>query len=630
MYFQTGYYNSLDRGYYSSGSIEDNKSAVSGESFSEEDKHVTDLTARDIGTTIDANANPTQALNAKIREGAAKLEFVFLGTGKGGFGGQNATPEIMGKLERQQLRELANINEVKTSTHASIGIQGLSGFNPQSGKLDDDMRQKTLKEINKAIEFAAGATTGGAVVFHTGEWNRPIFEAGVNKKMKENNQKGLFREYDTEENKAQILLADPETGKVQALSRDMKFYFPEMEYDDKTKMSYVKMDSKTNTPIVKEYDFNGAIGFIKKQHKDDGALDGKTDGEILLRGLYEQQLRSAEGDVLRFYRGTEEYKEQLEKTIKAKATYEKIWNSTPESERWKLMEQVGGGKFIPPDTQNPVEYLKKQEQELRSAINSNLSLSISSQEKVEEIKKQMDRYKPIEEVGIIKTAQGIAKAGLKAMEETNRHKKELKESVYVAPESYSPEYYGSHPDEIRKIINSSRDEMKKMLMHKGMSESEANAKAKEHIRGTLDIGHFNLWRQHFQGDPKKFEKWLLDESEKLVKEGLIGHIHLTDNYGYDDEHLTPGQGNVPMKEFMKRMEKLGMKDFIAERGNFNAQTILADTLSEFGSPVHALGPRVNMSQVRHGHFGYNAPPNYIVGAYAPSNEWRLWSEVPLE
>jgi hypothetical protein len=81
------------------------------------------------------------------------------------------------------------------------------------------------------------------------------------------------------------------------------------------------------------------------------------------------------------------------------------------------------------------------------------------------------------------------------------------------------------------------------------------------------------------------------------------------------------------------LEAAGFKDFITEVGSFNANTILHDTLAELGSPLYALdrgGRRMTMGKMQRGHFGYTAPANYIVGAYAPSNEWRLWSEVPLE
>jgi hypothetical protein len=185
-----------------------------------------------------------------------------------------------------------------------------------------------------------------------------------------------------------------------------------------------------------------------------------------------------------------------------------------------------------------------------------------------------------------------------------------------------------------KIVQDSRKEMANRLMKtKGYSEDEANKKAETHIRATLDTGHLNNWRQHFKGSEKEFNKWYLEQVQKLVDKKVLGHIHLTDNWGYDDEHLTPGQGNTPIKDTVKMLENAGFKDFIAEVGSFNANTILPDTLAELGSPIYAAGRRMiprSWGQMRHGHFGYAAPPNYIVGAYSPSNEFKLWSEVPLE
>jgi hypothetical protein len=122
----------------------------------------------------------------------------------------------------------------------------------------------------------------------------------------------------------------------------------------------------------------------------------------------------------------------------------------------------------------------------------------------------------------------------------------------------------------------------------------------------------------------------LEETKKLAKDGIIGHIHLTDNFGYDDEHLTPGQGNVPMKEFIKSMEEAGLKDFIAEAGSFNAGSIMPDTWALMGSPIYGTTRTPTFRSLHEQHFGYHNPSTYMVGAYAPSNEWRLWSEVPLE
>jgi len=509
----------------------------------------------------------------------------------------------------------------------------LSGLTQQG--FSEDEAQKTLKEINKAIEFAATATQGGAVVFHTGEWQRPIMDAGVKNIDKTPEDQRLFKEYDNEWNKAPIYLADERTGQIQAINREMKFYFPDEEYDKKTGMTYPKMKSD-GTPVVHEYDYDKALEYIKKRHTDDTELKGKSDAEVLMFGLREQQLKEARGQALRFGEHLEEVKKALEKTIEQRKIEDKIWDATPESERWKLMEPEPNrfldrrttGEYVPKK-----DLLKREEEQLKRQLEGNQSTIVSSQEQYEKIKHEMSRFKPIEEVGIKRTADTLAKAGLKAMDETKRHERELKEAIYIAPENVFPDFYGSHADEMIKIVETSRKEMAERLQKRGYSGSEAREAAATHIRATLDTGHLNNWRQHFKGSDKEFNKWYLGEVKKMVDKNIIGHIHLTDNWGYDDEHLTPGQGNTPTKEVVKMLEAAGFKDFITEVGSFNANTILHDTLAELGSPLYALdrgGRRMTMGKMQRGHFGYTAPANYIVGAYAPSNEWRLWSEVPLE
>ncbi|NJL44515.1 MAG: sugar phosphate isomerase/epimerase [Nitrosarchaeum sp.] len=167
-------------------------------------------------------------------------------------------------------------------------------------------------------------------------------------------------------------------------------------------------------------------------------------------------------------------------------------------------------------------------------------------------------------------------------------------------------------------------------------EAEAMKLAKKHIKSTLDVGHMNMWRQHLQrkeGESpeafdKRYKEWYTGQLKDLAKRDVLGHIHLTDNFGFHDEHLTPGMGNTPIKEAMKVFAEAGITDMIVEAGSFNPTTALQDTMAYFGSSV---GPSHRpFNQMHQRHFGYAAPSNYIVGAYAPSNEWRLWSEVPLE
>ncbi|MBI2666878.1 hypothetical protein HYX13_04660 [Candidatus Woesearchaeota archaeon] len=54
----------------------------------------------------------------------------------------------------------------------------------------------------------------------------------------------------------------------------------------------------------------------------------------------------------------------------------------------------------------------------------------------------------------------------------------------------------------------------------------------------------------------------------------------------------------------------------------------------FGSPVYGGGSGMSSkrswNEVGYGFFGQNQPPYFVFGAYSPSEDWTLWSGVPLE
>ena len=196
----------------------------------------------DIGTSANPTIHQTEALKAKIFEGASVIELgAFMGTGKGNK--QAFTPESFGAEERRDMKELAEFNKVETTAHAAPGAGPLSGFNPQQNTFSDEQRETTLKEIRKAIDFAADATSGGAVTFHTGEWHRPITEH-----FKEQG----FMGFPEEEKRAVVMLADEETGEITPIKKDMKFYVPEDPIE-------IIKDEKGKEIPVYERDENGLI-----------------------------------------------------------------------------------------------------------------------------------------------------------------------------------------------------------------------------------------------------------------------------------------------------------------------------------------------------------------------------------
>ncbi|MDO8628632.1 MAG: TIM barrel protein, partial [Nanoarchaeota archaeon] len=219
-------------------------------------------------------------------------------------------------------------------------------------------------------------------------------------------------------------------------------------------------------------------------------------------------------------------------------------------------------------------------------------------------------------------------------------KQHLDRPLFVAPEGWQTESYGSHPKEMRELIEASRAEMAKRLMDqkKAESQDEAEKIAADHIKGTLDVGHINNWRKHFQGSDDDFNKWLVDNVKEMVKgdKPLLGNIHLSDNFGYHDEHLRVGEGNAPITELLKGLEKEGYKGhYIAEPGGQKQgqfHTAWTHALGLADSPIYRTD-RTSRSwtDISGSYFGNTPGPNYLVGeGVVPSKEFTLWSQVPLE
>ncbi len=663
------YYHALDRGH---GTLEPSDTPPSDTAEAVE---ASSLGPQEIGTGTNPMQHQVRSFEAKIREGAGKVEFEFMGQGK--TNSQQPGPEAFGMREREDIRGLADINKVKTSVHAAWHQGGLAGMGREG--FTEQARQQSIHEISKAIDFAADTTRGGAIVFHTGEWQRPLTE------LRGTKEKGEFEAYPYETEKTPIQVVDSQTGDITAIRRDQvlhepKFYTAE-EYEKKISKNLVGQKDR-NGNIVSPDDWVDIEGNAIKREwavsddpdKIERLFDRvpvwnkeKTNFEterrefdyfekeaeklrekgievkpelLFFKTKLADQVSQSKGQSLFYAYDYDRLEESRNEAEKALEFYEKLEGSLPEDEKWKLMRQRGFDELglIPPKNVSPKDFLKEKiknyENRMRHIHESSASADARAKDAMERIK----RVTTVEDYGLEKTADSISRLGIRAMKKTQKHPKRYDEPLFVAPESWRIEEYGSHPDEFRKIIEASRNKMAQQLRGEGYSEGEAKKLAKQHIKATLDIGHFNLWRQRLKAKEgetpeerdKRFNKWLLKETKKLAKEGIVGHVHLTDNFGYDDEHLTPGEGNVPMKEFIKNMEDAGLKDFIVEAGSFNTQTAMPDTWALMGSPVYSTTRAPTFRSMHEQHFGYHNPSTYIVGAYAPSNEWSLWSEVPME
>lgn len=649
------------------------------------------LTTWELGTTLNPMQNQMQALQAKIREGASKIEFEFAGKGKGN--SQASTPESYGKEEREMMRRIAQLNDVKSSTHATFNIAGLAGFGERG--FNKQAQQQAIQEVQRAIDFAKDATTGGAIVVHTGEWQRPVSTYyGENGKIE---QQG-FEQYENEDEKAPLYVVDGRTGEmISGISKDRKVAVPHWmtaadfkeKYDRDVTGSGETVDGQQTE--IKDHDYvdlygrkidvrepdqlfrrvplyneteDGDVRFeadvlewpeLEKRTQDyNQKFDQQlTPEEYFAQMTIDNQILQAKGGSLFHLQRYDQERKDFQKLLEAKKIYEKIDDSLPEDEKWKMMQQVpglrsrmsGGNEFVPNDSMSIPDLIDEQLRSLELSMRHTHQASSSSDVQAKEFLERRKSLETIEEYGLKQTGQALARLAEEAMDKSKaaremRDPEEKFDDLYIAPENWSPESYGSHPRELLNIVKKGREEfVERMKNHRGMQEEQARELAKKHIKTTFDIGHLNMWRSMMKRDQgeseeafqKRFNNWVFEHLEELDKEDAIGHLHLTDNFGYNDEHLSLGQGNAPVKEFVEWMQEKGHTDFIIEPGSYNTQTIMPDGWSYLGAaPQRKMNVPGGFRQTRMQHAGFYQGPNFITRGYVPINDFSLWSDVPLE
>ncbi len=706
MIFNNGYYHPLDREY---GQVwhPDVKEVVEPIEEPIGAHEPSRFTTQDIGSSAAMMQPGAETLKSRIWHGVSRVELAFMGAGKGSKEG--LTPESYGKEERQAMRDLARINDVKVSTHASVAVGGLAGYSNQQNLFSESGRKFALEEIKRAIDFAADASTGGAVVVHTGEFPRSIGGYYGDKGVKKG--KAKFTGYEDEEQEAIYYLVDDHSGRIitgvkedqiawvpkkrekgkkflmvpdseKKRLKEMKFEMVQSYLDELKAKSpelynraeerfgkmlervpYYDMDPDGNIQVelLKFKDFKEREEF----RRPDGRIDTKKAAIAFFTQMQEAELHRALGSARQF-------EEHYIDGVKERDHLENAWNffsefnnATDEKSKQKLMQKMGfeisnisphkiGGRIFGKTEEGKVFLKPNAEQEFKELFSRNereiaygRESSSAGRLQAREIQDRILHAQDIEDYGVKKSAQTLADAGMFAMEKTKITNRNLKKQgmqkidpIYIAPENIFQETFGSHPQELKQIITRGRRVMIKKLVKKGFDKSEAEDLAKKHISGTFDIGHANIWKKYYkynenkspEENEKAFSKWVVDQAKDLVKGGFVKHIHIADNLGFHDEHLAVGQGTAPIKELMKELEKEGLKDIIIEPGSTNFQTMWPDSMRALGSPIYAAEAPYHskFDQLHQTYAGQTAPPYFLVGQSVPSEEWRLWSQVPLE
>ncbi len=598
-----------------------------------------------LGISTPPMQDQLQSIQARIRQGAQAVELGFLGTGKGSAGQGAFTPGTVGVPERQAIRDIAKVNDVKiSSVHASMKIQGLAGFTGQG--FNEQKRTTDMEEIKRTIDFAGDVTEGGAVVVHTGEFPYSVQGKHGETPFKTKSGKPIkFTEGYGAAQRAPRYLVDTQTGKLASdIGPDFRVKYlekkpgAELKFEERTKV-YDDFVRDAGLNLKSEERKRANLEEFKKHNQGKTLSDSEyastygDPGWVALRFQIDRGITQNESDYLFYKARHADHQDSLERA----RLLLKISKDAGENDAQikQLSREVDSAKA---HVRADEEYLKRYDLQRRNAY------------------EQLYNIRPIEAYGVQKTSESIAELALDAAKVTRE--KKLENPLFVAPENLWGDQYGAHPKDLRKIIVDSRAkavefmtadkveihgkevsnpfkaQVKKALGHMP-SKAEAKKIAENHIKATFDIGHANIWRKYFDGDEKEFKSWMGHEVDKLTKDGIIGHVHVSDNFGYNDEHLPPGYGNAPIKEFLTHMNKSGFdKEFIVEPAHHDVGA-LHSGMEFLQTPIYRIDTQTHRwTSPERSYFGQTHVPGFVTPGYLPhvggERKPMVWSELPLE
>ena len=198
-----------------------------------------------------------------------------------------------------------------------------------------------------------------------------------------------------------------------------------------------------------------------------------------LKATLETQEGHSRGWALSYGRGFDKEKEALEKLKKALNFYQKIESTVPEEERWKMMRQAsdtaaqfGAQGLTPSEYKMPSEIVNEAIKSVKKTMEFENQASVSQQQQAEDSKESQGHIMSARKYALRESYNSYAEAGLHAFDQTRG--KKLPKPLIITMENIFPESYGSHPDELKSLIQNSRKKMaEKLVSQRGISEAEA-------------------------------------------------------------------------------------------------------------------------------------------------------------
>lgn len=635
----------------------------------------------EIGTTVAPQQQAQRGLDAQLRTGAKLVEINVGDVGPATVGLSGGGPIPVGgygKEERQEIKELAQVNKATVTTHAgsSTTMSPLGQRGP-----DKEQRERNMEELRADVDFAhdIGAES---VTVHVIGTPRP-----------------LQRISEREGGKIQIMgqeehhFVDMKTGKlVGNIGGSDEMQMPQLKRNPKGGWDFVYDKDTHGIKYYNSQDFGLQQGesitfdtaaryfeknkqqVLRNSNLSPDQIDRVTGEELAIAHYFTQneivqrsQWQKAQNhskmsrEVLDLL-GNPEDKKSLIYNLYNPDEYSKL----SRKEREKLDEDLkkaskGYGEFSfvvpgldPTDSESWNEVrpmIQRRYEELTDVQQSQMLQAGGAKQKLTETeqllspynddvlgRKYYSRIQPLTHLAEKENIEGVADLAYHSYQRS----KQTKQKVTITPENIFPKFYGSHPDELRDVVINSRKLFEKQLREKEkINPKDAEKLSKEFIGACFDVGHANMWKRYWKGDKDKFDDWLVGETEKLAKEGIIKKIHVNDNFGYEDDSLPPGQGNVPIKRVVDKIrEHTGKIPIISEGFGVSRDQSwrqITEAWELFNPHVynqaHVSNTGIKRTWDKLHYFDSNFRsynPGFLAGPAAVEEDLTTWEDLPLE
>lgn len=486
--------------------------------------------------TSPQTADQINAVSARLRQGMKTIEMGV------------ASAEIFETIPKEQFKE---INRLAKLTGAEITLHtpfnptiDAAGFN-ERGAWSDSNREEAERRLLNIVEKFHDANPKGNAPITMHATHMPSIEWG-------------------KEGPKEMWVVNRSTGEIASM-KGREHYYPSGEKKltpmgelnlTNSSMWVSQMSELENQQRSLEIDYsktkedmrNASIKFNNYREK---VQRGEKLNENEQKDAEEQRIRLQEANnkLMHINRGYQDLSTSLN------AAYSRAYELDEDS-RKKLKETAEKYNKLMKNVE------RGEETNRINIFDATETLSNASELLLDSLRKtQPKMYEPLEDFAREQASTTIANI---AAEQFKEHGDKANT---IAIENFHPNMAFGRAEQLRDLIDEAKEKfVQKVVSEQHIGKETAVREANRLIGATWDLAHINMLRGKGIGKEE-----IIKETGKIAS--VVKKVHLSDNFGFHDSHLSPGMGNTPTKEIMKDIEaRLGKKPTaIVESGAFEAQ-----------------------------------------------------------